>query len=171
LYGSQWKEAKIMKILLAVDGSPCSEAAVNEVATRPWPAASEIRIVSAFEVPVMPTLEVWAISSEYFEQMERVAREQAQAVVNAAATKVESYVDETIRITTEVLIGSPRSAILEESENWKADLIVVGSHGYGPWQRFLLGSVSQAVVAHARCSVEVVRCGDAAVSGKAVRAA
>ena len=62
-----------MRILLAIDGSPCSEAAVNEVARRPWPASSEIRIVSAFEVPLSPTPEAWAISAEYFDQMERAA--------------------------------------------------------------------------------------------------
>jgi hypothetical protein len=39
-----------------------------------------------------------------------------------------------------------------------ADLIVVGSHGYRALERFLLGSVSQSVVSHAACSVEVVRC-------------
>jgi nucleotide-binding universal stress UspA family protein len=48
--------------------------------------------------------------------------------------------------------------ILDEAERWGADLIVVGSHGYRAWERFLLGSVSQAVVSHAKCSVEVVRC-------------
>ncbi len=162
-----------MKILLAVDGSTCSEAAITEVATRPWPIGSEIKIVSAFEVPLAPTPESWAISSEYFEQMERVAREQAQAVVNAAAAKVEALLDQTVSVTTGVLIGSARLAILTESEDWKANLIIVGSHGYGPWQRFLLGSVSQSVVSHAKCSVEVVRCGDAGAgdSGKAIRAA
>ncbi|MEK6336282.1 MAG: universal stress protein [Acidobacteriota bacterium] len=160
-----------MRILLAIDGSPCSEAALNEVIKRPWPASSEIRIVSAFEVPLSPTPEAWAISSEYFDQMERVAREPAQAVVDAAAEKIEAARNQTVSITTGVLMGSPRAAILEESENWKADLIVVGSHGYGPWQRFLLGSVSQAVVSHAKCSVEVVRCSEATGSGEAVRAA
>jgi nucleotide-binding universal stress UspA family protein len=39
-----------------------------------------------------------------------------------------------------------------------ADLIVVGSHGYRGFKRFLLGSVSQAVASHAKCSVEIVRC-------------
>jgi nucleotide-binding universal stress UspA family protein len=48
--------------------------------------------------------------------------------------------------------------ILDEAESWGADLIVVGSHGYRAWERFLLGSVSQSVVSHAKCSVEVVRC-------------
>jgi len=50
------------------------------------------------------------------------------------------------------------TVILDEAESWGADLIVLGSHGYNAWKRFLLGSVSQAVVSHAKCSVEVVRC-------------
>lgn len=47
--------------------------------------------------------------------------------------------------------------ILEEAEAFGADLIVVGSHGHGMLERFLLGSVSQAVALHASCSVEIVR--------------
>lgn len=58
----------------------------------------------------------------------------------------------------ESLPGPPRIVILDEAETWGADLIVVGSHGYRAWERFLLGSVSQSVVSHANCCVEVVRC-------------
>jgi nucleotide-binding universal stress UspA family protein len=57
-----------------------------------------------------------------------------------------------------VLTGSARRTIVEAAEAWGADLIVVGSHGYRSWERMLLGSVSQAVAAHAACSVEIVRC-------------
>ena len=53
--------------------------------------------------------------------------------------------------------GSAREVILDEAERWYADLIVLGSHGYSGWQRFLLGSVSHAVATHAHCSVEIVR--------------
>jgi hypothetical protein len=59
-----------MRILLAVDGSPFSEAAVSEVASRPWPASSEVRVVTAFQVPLIPTPEVWAISDEYLPALE-----------------------------------------------------------------------------------------------------
>ncbi len=48
-------------------------------------------------------------------------------------------------------------AIDAEAKEWDADLIVVGSHGYMSLRRWLLGSVAQAVVAHAPCSVEVGR--------------
>ena len=63
----------------------------------------------------------------------------------------------SMKITTEVLSGSPKRVILEEAEAFGADLIVVGSHGHGMVESFLLGSVSQAVALHAKCSVEIVR--------------
>lgn len=47
--------------------------------------------------------------------------------------------------------------ILDEATHWGADLIVVGSHGRRGVDRFLLGSVSEAVALHAACSVEVIR--------------
>lgn len=103
--------------------------------------------------------------------MERVARERAQEVVAAAATKLGNAIDPSVTITKEILTVSPKSAILEIADNWKADLIVVGSHGYGALQRFQLGSVSQAVVSHAKCSVEVVSCRDANDSSDRVKGA
>jgi nucleotide-binding universal stress UspA family protein len=146
-----------MKVLLAVDGSPCSEAAVNEVAMRPWPAGSQIKIVTAYELPPpSPTPYAWAVPAAYFDELDRAARTSAQAVLDAAAAKLASL-NQSVQVTKETLCGSPRSAITEEADRWPADLIVMGSHGYGAWHRFLLGSVSQAVVSHAKCSVEVVR--------------
>jgi nucleotide-binding universal stress UspA family protein len=56
-----------------------------------------------------------------------------------------------------VIDGSPKQVIVEQAEQWGADLIVMGCHGFGPVKRFLLGSVSQAVAVHAPCSVEIVR--------------
>lgn len=157
-----------MRILLAVDGSPCSETAVDEVASRPWPSNSELRIVSAFQIQLSPTPEVWAIQPEYYDEMERVVREQTQRVVDAGAARLKKALGQSLNVTGQVLQGSPQSAILEEAEQWKADLIVVGSHGYGTWHRLVLGSVSQAVVLHAKCSVEVVRRSD---ENKKVKAA
>jgi nucleotide-binding universal stress UspA family protein len=145
-----------MRILLAVDGSPFSDAAVTEVASRPWPATSEVKVVTAFQVPLIPTPEVWAISDEYLPALERIAREQSQSIVETALATLASGLDKSLTVSGEVLLGLPREAILDEAERWKADLIVLGSHGYGAWRGFLLGSVSRAIVAQAKCSVEVV---------------
>lgn len=156
-----------MRILLAVDGSPCSDAAVNEVASRPWPVNSEFRVVSAFQISLSPPPEVWAIEPAFYDEVQRVVREQAQEVVAITSAKLRKALGQSVSVTGEVLQNSPQSAILEEAERWKADLIVVGSHSYGAWHRLVLGSVSQAIVLHAKCSVEVVRHCDMSTEAKA----
>ena len=145
-----------MRILLAVDGSMFSDLAIAEVGSRPWPAETEIKIVTAFQVPITPSPEVWTISDEYYPALEQIAREQAQSIVNAAVAKLREALPRSVSLAGETMNGPPREVILDEADRWNADLIVMGSHGYGAWQRLLLGSVSQAVVSHANCSVEVV---------------
>jgi nucleotide-binding universal stress UspA family protein len=146
-----------MKILLATDGSDYSKAAVNSVAERSWPKDSEVRIVSAMEIPYAPTTEAWVLPSGYNTELERVAREQAEAAVKDAVERIESGKASGLEIITKIISGSAREVILDEAKRWDADLIVLGSHGYSGWQRFLLGSVSHAVATHAHCSVEIVR--------------
>ena len=145
-----------MKILLAIDGSPCSDAAVEEVARRPWPEGSLVKVLTAWETPMPPTPEGWALPLNYFEEMNAALRKQGENIVNRAIQKLKS--NKTLSADAVLAPGSPRPVILDEAEGWGADLIVVGSHSYGPWKRLLLGSVSQAVVSHAQCSVEVIRC-------------
>jgi nucleotide-binding universal stress UspA family protein len=147
-----------MKILLAVDGSPCSDTAIEEVARRPWPEGSSVKVLTAYELPAPPTPEAWALPLNYFDEMDVALRKQAQNVVDDAIQTLKSKLARTISLDGALLPGPPRTVILDEAESWGADLIVVGSHGYRAWERFLLGSVSQAVVSHAKCSVEVVRC-------------
>ena len=149
-----------MRVLLAVDGSPYSDAAVDEVALRVWPEHTEVRVITAYELPLAPAPETWALPANYFEKLDRAAREHTEAVEHAVVLKLAKSLDASVKITGNTLPGSPRATILEEADRWKADLIVVGSHGYGAWHRFLLGSVSQAIVSHAKCSVEVVRIRD-----------
>jgi len=147
-----------MKILVAVDGSPCSDAAVEEVGRRPWPDGSAIKVLTTYELPSPPTPEAWALPINFFEEMDLALQKQAENIVNAAIEKLRPRLSKTISLDAQIAPGSPQSVILDEAEAWDADLIVVGSHGYRAWQRFLLGSVSQSVVSHAKCSVEVVRC-------------
>lgn len=145
-----------MKILLAVDGSPCSDVAVKEVAHRPWPEGSSVKVLTVFEPPMPPTPETWAVPASYYEEIETALRKQGQNIIERAVQTLKA--NETLSLSSIFVLGSPRPVILDEAESWGADLIVVGSHGYTAWKRFLLGSVSQAVVSHAKCSVEVVRC-------------
>jgi nucleotide-binding universal stress UspA family protein len=146
-----------MKILLAVDGSVCSDSAVEELAKRPWPPGSEIRVITAAEMPLPVGMEPWAVSPDYFEELDKSVRQAAQAVLNNALLKLKTIAHESLKISTEIIQGSPRQVIVDEAESWGADLIMMGSRGLGAWNRLLLGSVSSAVVNHAKCSVEIVR--------------
>lgn len=147
-----------MKILLAVDGSPCSDAAVEEVAMRPWPPDSEVRVVSAVEPHATITSEPWIASVNYFEEVEKIERDEAKRSLERAETILRAGTGTAkLQLTTEILQGSARRTIIEEADKWGAELIVLGSHGYKTWERLLLGSVSQAVALHAGCSVEIVR--------------
>ncbi len=147
-----------MRILVAIDGSEHSEAAIDEVARWHYPVDSEVRVISVVEALMPLSAESLATSAGYHGELEEVERERARSAIEKAAARLRKSSDGgSMKITTEVLSGSPKRVILEEAEAFGADLIVVGSHGHGALERFLLGSVAQAVALHAKCSVEIVR--------------
>ena len=146
-----------MRVLIGVDGSTYSDAALTEVAQRMWPKDSEFLVVHAFELPLVVTPEVWALPPNYYQELDRVSHERAETIKASAVARLKSALGDDVEVTGKSVLGSAKRVILDEAEDWKPDLIVVGSHGYSAWGRLLLGSVSQAVVSHAKCSVEVVR--------------
>jgi nucleotide-binding universal stress UspA family protein len=81
-------------------------------------------------------------------------RKHAEELMAQAAKKMSSA---GVRFTTAIEEGVPKVVILDAAAKWPADLVMVGSHGRRRLERFLLGSVSEAVARHAPCSVEVVR--------------
>ena len=147
------------RILLAIDGSKQSDAAVHAVARHLGPAGSEVRGISVVAPPyIADTFSGGGVNTSLYVELEHAARELARASVDKAAAQLRSDKDSRhLTVTTEVLSGSPKQAILEDAEAFGADWIVVGSHGYGMLGRFMLGSVSQAVALHATCSVAIVR--------------
>lgn len=146
-----------MKILLATDGSAYSEAAVHEVARRPWPAGTVIKVLSAVELPFIPTTETWALPDSYYSELEKSEKEKAKLALDKAIEHLRIAQGPTVEITSEMHEGKAEEVILDEADRWGASLIVLGSHGYRGFKRFLLGSVSQNVASHAKCSVEIVR--------------
>jgi nucleotide-binding universal stress UspA family protein len=152
--------AEGMRILLAVDGSEFSDAAVEEIANRPWPRGSEVQVTSVLHLPFTPTPETWALPDSYYSNLEKTVREQSESATGRAITRLrESNAGREIPLTlsNSMPIGHPEEEIIEAAKTWGADLVVLGSHGYRGFTRFLLGSVSHAIASHAPCSVEVVR--------------
>jgi nucleotide-binding universal stress UspA family protein len=150
------RSPRALRILLAIDGSPCSDRAVEGIAMRPWPEGSQVQVLSVVHtrVPALPDPELMIAAAHV--EAAAADRERAPARVRRA---VEGLAGTSgVSVASKILEGHPVDAILDEAEQWRADLIVLGSHGFGPVKRRLLGSVSQAIALHAPCSVEIVRC-------------
>jgi nucleotide-binding universal stress UspA family protein len=149
----------IRKVLLATDGSELSDRAAQSIADRPWPAGTEVRVLSAVEL-MLPTgyalFEPPYLDTTFLETQRAEAMKRSEdAIARACKILAGSGLDSSESVS--VLIEPPRTIILNEAAEWGADLIVVGSHGHRGIDRLLLGSTSEAVATHASCSVEVIR--------------
>ena len=148
-----------MKILLAIDGSEHSKLTIEEITGRSFPPKTEVRIVTVY---TMPSKIVFAedgmMSEDYYPEINRITLKSATNITKDA-TKILHKSNPKLIITTAVIDGSPAQMILRDAEAIGADLIVVGAHGHDhdAVAGFLLGSVSQAVALHAKCSVLIVR--------------
>lgn len=145
-----------MNILLAVDGSPYSKAALDAVLERPWPDGSAFKVLTVVE-PFHPEYAGW--QTAYVPLAVEVQAEQMASAKNLIDSSAQQLTEKfgVDAVSVEVVEGYIKDRILEIAKSWPADLIVVGSHGRRGFTKFLLGSVSEAIVAHAPCSVEIVK--------------
>jgi nucleotide-binding universal stress UspA family protein len=149
-----------MKILIATDGSDFSRTAIEKCCRMLNLKDAEIKIVSVYEQSAPMATEPFAISAQYYQETMDLARKQSETFAADSIKQLrENLHDSAPNIETEVFLGSPSRVIVDEAGDWKADLIVVGSHGRSFWGRLTLGSVSDAIVHHAPCSVLVARTG------------
>jgi len=145
-----------VRIVVGVDGSPASEVAVREVASRVWPLKSEVCVIAVND-PLTPTFIGQLIPpvAKSIEESNQADREWLDKVL---AKSGELLRPSELSVSTETRQGNPKRVLAEAAEGWGADCIFVGSVGFSNrLERFVLGSVSAAVAARAHCSVEVVR--------------
>jgi len=143
-----------MKILIALDGSECSKAAIDFVLARPWLPDDSFLIVHVVEpipadmginyVPTCTTL------------CDNAVFDAARSLTDDARARLEQGLPKN-NIRCEVVSGMIKSEIIDLAKTWPADLIVMGSHGRKGVSRLFLGSVAEEVLKDAPCSVEIVK--------------
>ncbi len=141
-----------MKLVLATDGSPCSQAAEKFLASFPFRQPPNVHVITV--CPVADLHPLAASIPEGVNKMVEQCRENAKQLLEQTAEQCQSWASE---VETTLLDGHPAAAILEFIDLEQPDLITVGARGLGALRRFLLGSVSERVAKHARSSVLVVR--------------
>lgn len=137
--------APFTRIVVAVDGSPASVAAVKAAAS----------ISAAMATPVILAHILQASPGRFGMIVE--AQAAADAAMSASVTLLEGaggQLDTTV-ISPEGLHGVAWG-ILDIAKKANADLVCVGTSGHGPWGGAILGSVSQRLLNHCPCPVLVV---------------
>jgi nucleotide-binding universal stress UspA family protein len=143
-----WKQ-----ILVGVDGSPASRTALQWAGDEAVRHGSEIVALTAYLAPPPPL------------GFGTVSVHEAQSASEAASKTAEQLLMETVRdvlgddppvlVQPRVKEGNAAKLLIDLSE--EADVVVVGSRGRGGFAGLLLGSVSQNVAAHAKCTVVMAR--------------
>jgi nucleotide-binding universal stress UspA family protein len=143
-----------MKILLAIDDSTFSEAAIQALIAQARPKETEVRVLHVIEsLPAAYSGGEW----EYIVDWQRVGQERRKQAEKLMARAADTLRDAGFKVTTAIEEGSAKSIIVDSAAKWPADLIILGSHGRKGMNRFLLGSISEGVARHAPCSVLIVR--------------
>jgi nucleotide-binding universal stress UspA family protein len=157
-----------MKILIGYDGSECADAALDDLTQAGLPAEAEAYILSVAEVWLPPPP---PSSYEIIEQARKAtsqaelqrsyakgcrAAQDALALAERARERVMTNFPGW-KVTADSSCGSAAWELVAKADQWKPDLIVVGSHGRTALGRFVLGSVSQRVLTEAYCSVRIAR--------------
>ena len=143
-----------MHLVIGVDDSPCSAAAIEFVRRMNWPAKSTATIVQSLPPFVMVAPEV---SMAMADSLDGVRRHQRAFNEEHARECAIALIDGGLKAEPSAPEGDPRRVLVDTAREEHADLLVVGSHGRSAVARLLLGSVASHVVNHAPCSVLVVR--------------
>jgi len=147
-----------MKIILATDGTKHGEAAAQAIRKFALTGNDSVHIVTIVDMAVPLGIDVYSGYLPDTAEIEKAARDHAEKVIVSTVEMLKAeFEKDPPAVSSDVLFGSPDSRIVETAEEMKADMIVLGSHGYNRWERLLLGSVSDSVVHHAHCSVLIVR--------------
>jgi nucleotide-binding universal stress UspA family protein len=146
------------KLLVGFDGSSPAIGAVKMIASRHWPADTEVCLLAVADPTVVssigrfkPEMNDNSVSSKLIGQWTQTLADKSLKLLRTAG----------LRASIETRKGNPKFELVRFANEWHADTIFVGPHtAPNSFERFVIGSVSAAVAAGADCSVEVVRGAD-----------
>ncbi len=157
-----------MRIMIGYDGSESADVALSDLLRAGLPREADALVVSVGDLLVTPPAQgeevvVQAFASRRVSSGLITAQTQAAHVIKEAkgfALRARDRVRALFPgwdVSAESLIGAPSWELISRADEWKADLVVVGSHGRSAPGRFILGSVSKKVVTDSHSSVRVSR--------------
>ena len=137
------------KILVPYDGSKQAEKALELACSMAKHDGAELKVLNVAEQVAVPgtATDTIFLVDQGIEQMQKFDLKKAEHITKTHGVKAELASEK----------GHPADQILKFSEKKGIDLIIIGNKGTGDLERFLLGSVCDTVVHHAKCAVLVVK--------------
>jgi nucleotide-binding universal stress UspA family protein len=145
------------RVLIAVDGSADSEAAIRAVINRHWRFNAEFKLATVIDHRLQSAV-AWpgTYSDRWVLQHDKEAKESACRMVEQQAKRLH---EAGLQVETHIYDGDPKHVLLNAAKDLESDCIFVGAHGLHHGGRPSLGTVASAVAARAHCSVEIIRPG------------
>lgn len=141
----------VKKILIAVDDSPFAERAAKLGIELAEAVNAEVAFVHVFDATATPA-GAWGFPADRISAMSEL---EGKRLLKKFHDGIPAKISADLRVHDFVESGNPAAAIVDVAKNWRADLIVMGSHGRGKVAGILMGSVSQDVLRQAPCPILV----------------
>jgi len=145
-----------MKVILALDKSEFSDTAMEAVAGRSWPPESEITIVHVVDLDIEIHDGKETEDLMNLDPYKKGIVDMSKEFIDTRVAELAERLPEC-KVKGTVLQGRPADAIIFVVDRDRPDLVVLGSHGRTGLPRLILGSVAEAVLHQATCSVEIVK--------------
>ena len=144
-----------VRIIVGIDGSSDAQAAIAEIKSRHWPEGSEIRVLTSIDANIATAAAIpGAPIANWMEDADESETIWVSRMLDEACKSIERH---GLVVSSTMLEGDPKVALIEEADHWGADAIFVGARGHSLMERLMLGSVSSAIAVRAHCSVEIIR--------------
>ena len=156
----------LMKILIAYDGSECADEAIDDLSRAGLPSEGEAVVltiadvwewgVETEEAQASPASGLDIIGLKRAREETKRAKDEARSLAERACERLRMRFP-AWQVRAESSADSPARGVVKMADEWKPDLILMGSHGRSALGRMVLGNVSQRVLYEARCPVRIGR--------------
>lgn len=157
-----------MKVIVALDESSHSDAALHSIQSREWPTGTEIVLFSVVDFGLYDH-DGWDTSKLLnLDTDHKILLGKRNQYLEAGKSTLERKL-KGCKVTTKVVQGRARHEILRELRKVEPNLLIMGSHGRKGFQRLVLGSVAESVLVNALCPVEIVKIQNCSIETEVVK--
>jgi nucleotide-binding universal stress UspA family protein len=141
------------RAVVAVDGSPDSMAAARFFASLPLDPDTRVQLLGVVEPPLLPTTALQLPVERIRGMLDDIVRARRTELAGALAQLDPDMKARVRTVEHSVALGRPTEVIVAATDEPGVGLVVLGARGLGPFQRLVLGSVSERVLHRADCAV------------------